>query len=239
VTLGEEMARTVAQSGAPAERIETIPNWAPRELHTPASAEAIATCRERWGLADKFVVAYSGNLGRVHEFATILQSAALLRDRTGVIFLFIGQGARFDEVSAAARDRGLANVRLLPPEPRETVAASLAAADAHLVTLRPEYSSLVFPSKLAGALAASRPVLFVGPVTGEIGLLLERNECGAAVAPGDGSRLANQITRWQADPALRSRLGGNARTAYERHFTSAAALARWDERLHRLVPQQR
>ena len=238
VTLGEDMARTVARQGVPAARMAIIPNWAPRELHAPAPADAIAGCRQRWGVAGKFAVAYSGNLGRVHEFETILQAADLLRDRPEVVFLFIGQGARFDEVNAAAHARGLANVRLFPPEPRENLAASLAAADAHLVTLRPEYSALVFPSKLAGVLAAGRPVLFVGPVAGDIGQLVAREQCGAALAPGDCAGLAAAITRWQSDAGLRSGLGAHARATYERQFTGEAALARWDELLRRLAPGQ-
>ena len=235
VTLGEDMARTVAGRGVPADRSATIPNWAPRELHAPAAPAAIDECRRRWGLAGKFVVAYSGNLGRVHEFETVLQAAARLRDNPGIIFLFIGQGARFDEINAAAHTRGLANIRLLPPEPRENLAASLAAADAQLVTLRPEYAALVYPSKLAGVLAAGRPVLFVGPTAGDIGQLLAREQCGAALAPGDGAGLADLITRWQSGAGERTRLGTGARAAYERHFTGEAALARWDQLLRRLA----
>ncbi len=234
VTLGDDMAQTVAHPGVPPERIDVIPNWAPRELRSPATPGPIAACRQRWGLAGKFVVAYSGNLGRVHEFETVLQAAALLRDQPDIVFLFIGQGARFNEVTAAVHALGLPNVRLLPPESRENLPASLAAADAHLVTLRPEYSALVFPSKLAGVLAAGRPVLFVGPVAGDIGQLLAREQCGAALAPGDGAGLAATITRWQSDAGLRSGLGAHARAAYERHFTGEAALARWDELLRRL-----
>ncbi len=233
VTLGDDMAQTVASQGIPADRMALIPNWAPRELHVPAAQTALDECRSRWGLTGKFVVAYSGNLGRVHEFATILQAAALLRDNPAIVFLFIGQGARFDEISAAARNRGLANIRLLPPEPRETLAASLAAADVQLVTLRPEYSTLVYPSKLAGVLAAGRPVLFVGPPDGDIARLLLREDCGATLTPGDAAGLAGVITRWQADAKLKARLGVNARAAYERQFSYDTAVARWEELLRR------
>ncbi len=44
------------------------------------------------GLADKFVVGYSGNMGRAHEFETVLSAAAILKDRKDFIFLFIGDG---------------------------------------------------------------------------------------------------------------------------------------------------
>ncbi len=233
VTLGGDMAQAVAARGVPADRIDILPNWAPRELDAPAAAEAIAARRTAWGVADRFVVAYSGNLGRVHEFATVLEAAERLKTRPDIVFLFIGTGARFAEVQAAARSRGLDNLRLLPPETRSDLPAALAAADAQLVTIKPGFSQLVYPSKLAGVLAAARPVLFVGPPDGEIARLLAQEKCGAAFGPGDGERLAATIAAWQADPAQRSPLGHNARAAYERRFTFAAALTHWDDILRR------
>lgn len=229
VTLGEDMAQAVASRRVPAGRITIVPNWAPRELHAPAAPGTIAARRAAWGVADKFVVAYSGNLGRVHEFSAVLAAAARLMARPDIVFLLIGTGARFEEVRAAARSRGLDNLRLLPPETRADLPAALAAADAQLVTLKPGFARLVYPSKLAGVLAAGRPVLFVGPPGGEIARLLADERCGVAVGPGDGERLAATIALWQADPAQCAQFGRNARAVYARRFTFAAALTRWDE----------
>jgi glycosyltransferase involved in cell wall biosynthesis len=233
VTLGDDMRQSVVNQGVTPEHITLIPNWAPRELQAPATRAAVETCRSRWGLGGKFVVAYSGNLGRVHEFATVLQAAALLRDNSSVVFLFIGAGARFDEISAIARARGLDNIRMLPPESRENLAVSLAAADVQLVTLLPEFSTLVYPSKLAGVLAAGRPVLFVGPPGGDIARLLQQDDCGATLNPGDPAGLAGTLARWQSDAGLMARLGSNARAAYERQFTFEQALTQWEDVLRR------
>jgi len=227
VTLGEDMRATIAAGGVPAGRIAIVPNWAPRELDQPASPEAIAARRSAWGVADKFVVAYSGNLGRVHEFDTVLAAAEQLRPRADIVFVFIGNGARFEEVRITAAARGLDNLRLLSPEPRETLAASLAAADAQLVTLQPRFASLVYPSKLAGVLAAGKPVLFVGPPDGDIARLLASEGCGEAFAPGQAARLAKLIVSWREQPARLREIGHQARAAYERRFTFAAALANW------------
>jgi glycosyltransferase involved in cell wall biosynthesis len=228
VTLGEDMARMVASRHVPAANITIAPNWAPRELHAEAASGAIAARRNAWQVEGKFVVAYSGNLGRVHEFTTVLDAAERLKGNPAIVFLFIGTGARFDEIRQAAASRGLGNIRLLPPEPRENLAAALAAADAQLVTLKPAFARLVYPSKLAGVLAAARPVLFVGPPDGEIARLLAREQCGEAVGPTDGAQLADVIRAWQADPARCALFGRQARAAYERQFTFSAALAQWD-----------
>ncbi len=229
VTLGEDMASLLRERQVPADRIILVPNWAPRELHEPVAPAAIAARRAAWGVSDKFVIAYSGNLGRVHEFAAVLAAAELLKAQRDIVFLFIGTGARFEEIRAAAAARGLDNVRLLPPAPRAELPAALAAADVQLVTLKPAFGRLVYPSKLAGVLAAARPVLFVGPPEGEIAQLLARAQCGAAVGPGDGARLAALITEWHADPERCAHLGRQARATYERRFTFAAALAAWEQ----------
>lgn len=237
VTLGADMVDQVASSGVPAGRIALVPNWAPRELHAPAPAGAIAARRAAWGLTGRFIVAYSGNLGRVHEFAAVLAAAEQLKAQRDLVFLFIGTGARFEEVRAAARSRGLDSVRLLPPEPRADLAAALGAADAHLVTLKPGFARLVYPSKLAGVLAVGRPVLFVGPTDGEIARLLAREECGAAFGPADSAGLAATISAWQTDPARCQRLGRRARAVYEHRFAFAAALTQWDEILRRTAAE--
>jgi len=237
VPLGEDMARFVSERNIPRGQITILPNWAPRELHTPAPAAEVAAHRRRWGLADKFIVAYSGNLGRVHEFATILDAAALLLDQPSILFLFIGAGARFDEVAATARRRALTNIQLIPTEPRSGLTTSLPAADTHLVTLRSAYAQLVYPSKLAGVLAAGRPVLFVGPPEGEIARLVREHDCGCAVAPGDAPALAASIRRLAADASLRKNQGNQGRALYEQRFTGDAALAGWD-RLLRGLPSR-
>ncbi len=231
VTVGEEMGAHLHGEGVTPGNVRVIPNWAPRELGAEPAHEAVAAYRREWGLEDRFLVAYSGNLGRVHEFDAVLAAAADLRSAPDIAFAFVGGGARFEELRRVVAARGLANVRFFPPQPRARLAAALAAADAHLVTLRPGFGQLVNPSKLAGVLAAARPVLFVGPTQGAIARLLEAEDCGLAFPPDDGPGLAAAIGRWQADPASLLTLRKNARRAYEHRFTLAAATGAWDELL--------
>ena len=234
VTLSASMVATIA-AAAPTIAPAVIPNWAPSELQVPAAAEAIATCRAKWGLADKCIVAYSGNLGRVHEFKTILAVAARLKNQPEIAFLFIGTGAHFDGLRSAATARQLTNISFLPPVSRENLAVALAATDIQLVTLNPAFTNLVYPSKLAGALAAGRPVLFVGPARGEIAQLLTAEDCGQAVSPGDDEALAAIITQWQLDLPRRRQLEQKARAAYTKYFTLTQAVDRWVEILHRVA----
>lgn len=235
VPLGEDMAALVSEQGVLRSRITILPNWAPRELHALASADDIAALRAQWGLADKFIVAYSGNLGRVHEFNTLIEAAARLRNDPRIVLLFVGSGARFDRIARTARQRSLGNIRLLPAVPRTQLSVSLGAADVHLVTLQPAYRQLVYPSKLAGVLAAGRPVVFVGPADSEIARFVRQNGSGAAFRPGDATGLEQGIRRLAADPALHLAQATRARQLYEEHFTGDAALMGWDALLRRVA----
>ena len=47
----------------------------------------------------------------------------------------------------------------------------LVTADAHLISLRPEFSGIVLPSKVYGCIASGRPILFVGPASSDVDLL--------------------------------------------------------------------
>jgi len=231
VTLGDTMRGTLLARGVAPEKAVVIPNWAPRELHTPPEPAAVASLRRARDPYDRFSVVYSGNLGRVHEFATVLGAASLLRDSSRILFTFVGRGPRFDEVVRFAHAHGLANVRLLPPEPRERLAIALAAADVHLVTLKPAFSPFVYPSKLAGVLASGRPALFIGPPEGDIGRLLQTRQAGAVFAPGDAAGVAALLGRWQASPGDTAACGRAARAAYEENFTFQASLDRWEKLL--------
>lgn len=237
VAVGPDMqpALTAAGIGAAAQRVQ--PNWAPRELEQAAQAEDVARLRAVWGLEDRFVVAYSGNLGRVHEFETLLDAAARLRDVPQIAFLFVGGGRRLAEVHRVVADRDLRNVHFSPAVARADLAASLAAADLQVVTLRPGFERWVNPSKLAGVLAVGRPALFIGPEQSAIAELLRVEGAGLAARNGDGAQVADSIHRLQKSPNLTAKLAAGARAAFARQFRFADQLDAWDQLL-RAVPRR-
>ncbi len=227
VPVGDDMSRTVHAAGVGFDRIAVHPNPAPRELDITPTPEEVTAIRCEWQVEGKFVVAYSGNLGRVHEFETFLKAAAYLRSDDRFCFLFIGDGPRFAEVKRATKLQALHNVRFVPAQPRQRLSASLAAADVHLVSLHQGFEQLVHPSKIAGIQAAARPILFVGSAASSIAMMLESEQCGLAFAVGDGVGLAVALQQLRGDCALSAAFGKAARATYAQGLTSDASAARW------------
>lgn len=230
VALGREMAVFVRRQGVPSGRVTVIPNWAPAGADAPAPGE-VAALRERWNVAGKTVVAYSGNLGRVHDLEPVLDVAAELRDDPGFVFLFIGGGAHRAGLMRRAAQLELRHVHFLPAQPRRSLAASLAAADVHLVTLRPGCEALVFPSKLYGIAAAGRPVAFIGPATCELAELVRTFGLGPARTREDSAGLAADLRRLRADPAALAAAGAAAATFSRAGGRVGHGLAAWESRL--------
>jgi colanic acid biosynthesis glycosyl transferase WcaI len=239
VALGERMADQLSALGVAAHRIRIIANWADGELIRPLEhSENRLRCE--WGLQNAFVVGYSGNLGRAHEYETLLdaierielravpQTAAGMDQKRELVWLFVGGGVLSDRFQAEVRRRGLRSVAFRPYQPRERLAESMSAADVHLVSLRPELEGLIVPSKIYSILAAGRPALFIGDNKGEIARLLTRHKCGWTVAAGAGATLAHDVLALSREPALARRMGIEARRAFEAEFDKGAAVARWE-----------
>ena len=226
VVTGTRMKHYLASRGVPENKLWVIHNWAAGALTRPINPEDNAL-RRQWRLDRKFVVGYSGNMGRVHEFETILGAMEALKDDGGTVFLFIGGGAQRPWLEAQARERGLSNVRFMPYQPRERLAESLSVPDVHLISLLPEVEGFVVPSKFYGIAAAGRPSIFVGSTEGEIAGLINEFKCGTVVRTGDVEGLSAAIARFRDESALRQEYGRNARTIFEQKFHKHIALAAW------------
>lgn len=234
VVLGNRMAEYLESRGVAHERVRVIENWADGESVRPVPAQE-STLRREWGVEGNFIVGYSGNMGRVHEFGTILDAAERLRDDAGTVFLFIGGGNRREWIEEDAKRRGLSSFVFKPYQQRERLRDSLSAPDVHLVSLRPELEGLVVPSKFYGVAAAGRPTIFIGAPDGEIAQILRQHDCGCVVRQGDGAGLATCIRELRDDPNLRRRLGENARRVFEQRFDKHIALESWCRLLDELA----
>ncbi|MEW6323897.1 MAG: sugar transferase [Nitrospirota bacterium] len=231
VAIGEVMAERLGRAGLARERIDVIHNWADGGRIFPVPAERNDFAREH-RLDRSFVALYSGNMGVGHHFHTIVEAARRLQARRDITFLFIGEGKRRAWLAHEARD--VSSVRFLPPQPDAQLACSLSAGAAHLVTLQPGLEGVMVPSKLYSALAAGRPVIFIGPPASEAARLIEKAACGYIVAPGDVGGCAAALTALADSPEAARRLGENGRRYFDEHLDRRLAAERFSGLLGRV-----
>lgn len=212
VALGEAMRdRLILEKGAPPDKVLVIPDWTDTSLILPGPKDNRFS--RAHGLADRFVVMHSGNVGGAQDLDTLLRAASELRDLPRLVFAIVGEGVRKAHLQAEVSRMGLANVRFFPFQPQERLSDSFASADCFLVSTRPGLAGYVTPSKLYGILAAGRAYVAAVDEQCDVARITRRFECGLLVPAGDSKRLAEQIKMLYNDAVLAQRLGAKARQA--------------------------
>lgn len=168
-----------------ATKIEIIPPWS-LDTHLAASAEDIAAFRTKHGLSGKFVVMYAGNHSEQNPLTTLLDATERVSDIAGIRFVFVGGGAGKSEVERRIA-AGAANLVSLPYQPLERLAATLGAADVHVVSVGDPMVGIVHPCKIYSAMAIGRPILLFGPNPCHASEILATHGVGWQVAHGDVS----------------------------------------------------
>ncbi len=219
-------------------RLAVIPPW-PLEDHVVPVPHAENPFRTRHGLQGKRVIMYSGNLSPVHPVDTILQAARALREDERLVFVFIGEGGQRAAVEEAIRRDRLERVLLLPYQPLAEIRYSLSAADAHLVSMGADMVGIVHPCKVYGAMAAARPVLYLGPRRSHVGELLARHDIGWQVEHGDVDGAVAVLREIAGAPseALDAR-GTRARAAVTAELSQSRLLAAFCDVLERGTPSE-
>ncbi|MDZ8107885.1 MAG: glycosyltransferase family 4 protein [Nostoc sp. DedQUE12a] len=200
-----------------ADKISVIHSWANPELIVPIPKQ------ENWfalehKLVDKFTVLYSGNMGRCHDMATMLEAAQELQDEP-IHFVCIGGGAKRDELIQQVNELGLLNFTFLPYQDKQVLPYSLTACDLSLVSVDASTESLVVPSKLYSALASGRPIAVICSEYSYLRELVAEAECGGTFDNGDSHALAQFIRLLSRDRQLGERMGKAGRQYLRSHFT--------------------
>ncbi|MGH8104798.1 MAG: glycosyltransferase family 4 protein, partial [Arenimonas sp.] len=133
VVIGDRMSEYFHSQGIASECLRVIHNWAHEDDIVPMLSSR-STLRQSLNLADKFVVGYSGNLGRAHDVETLFEAARILSDTCRIVFLMIGGGHGYQQLQQRVQEVGLTSIIFLPYQPLEKLSDSMAAADLHLVS---------------------------------------------------------------------------------------------------------
>lgn len=212
IALGETMRRRLIEGkGAEPAKTVVIHNWADCGSIAPgAKRNAFSVAH---GLAEKFVVMHSGNLGLSQGLDTLVEAAAELQQVPPIEVVFVGDGVKKPALQDQARGLGLRNVRFLPFQPKQRLGESFASADVFVVSLKTGLAGYIVPSKLYGILAAGRPYVAAVEEETEVAAITRRHQCGLVVPPGKADDLADRVLKLYADRCLTERMGANARRA--------------------------
>jgi glycosyltransferase involved in cell wall biosynthesis len=205
-----------------------IPNWVDSAAITPQPHDN--EWSRRHGLADRFVVMHSGNVGHAQDLDSLVRSATFLRDLDDLRIVIAGFGARHGEMVGLAQRLDVGGVvGFLPYQPRELLHLSLSSADVHVVGLAHGLAGYVVPSRLYGILSAGRPVIATADEESETARLIRSVGCGIVLPPGRPDLLARTIREARDGAYDLEGMGAAGRVWVEREADRSVAVRRYRE----------
>lgn len=159
--------------------------------------------REKFGLGDRRVLLYAGNLGAAHHWECAMDAAfaCLMHGIDEWRFVFVVRGQRVASLKAYVEKHHLTNVVVCDYQPEELTEEMFGAASVHLITLREGWEGVVVPSKLYGLLGSGKPVVFVGPSTSGSSEEIVRGRFGVSLptsATGDALLSSMELVSTEA-----------------------------------------
>lgn len=223
IVLGRDMEELIAgRIRGRRHSIVVIPNFGDIDAIVPKPRSENALLRKH-ALQDRFVVQFSGNMGRSHGLEHLLEAAAILA-QSNVHFLFVGSGARKRWLADECSRRALTNVTILGYVAREELGESLNACDVTVVSLAAGMAGVSVPSRMYNILAAGKPIIAVADAESELSQVVREERVGWVVPPGRPDMILQAILEAQRSPELIGAMRVRARGAAER-YTQLHAVA--------------
>lgn len=233
IVLDEAMKSKIADEIHSSNSLEVISNWVVGDVSAIDKSKNYLV--EQWGLDEKFVVGYSGNLGRAHDYISILEAVNELKSYDDIIFLFIGGGSGYEYLKVKARDNELKNIIFQPYQNINILSYSLSVPDIHLVSLENKLEGLIVPSKFYGILAVSKPMIMIGDEYKGLGKLVRDHDIGNVVPCGNGKNLASKILFMKCSPCYMSDCVHNASKLHREKFRRSIAIERWNNLINKIL----
>jgi hypothetical protein len=193
VTVTHAFKDTLIRRGIDGAKVDVVTNGVDLSHFAPQAKDAALV--QKFGLHGMFVAGYIGTHGMAHALETLLDAALTLQQTPGaenVRLLFLGDGARKQDLEIQARAMGLANVMFLESVPKEQVVRYWSLLDVSVIHLRKtDLFTTVIPSKLFECMGMGLPVLH--GVAGESADIVRRERVGKVFEPENAQQLVEGL----------------------------------------------
>lgn len=206
-----------------------INNWIDEKqiYPLPIDDENVVEFKKKYGLENKFIFMYSGNIGLYYDLAKIMTVLKGYRDRTDVVFAFAGGGALLERLIDYKNRHHMTNVLFIPYQEKENLNYSLNAADIHWVVNAKGIKGISVPSKLYGIMAAGKPVIGLLEEETEGRMIIEAAGCGFVSEPGNVEDIKTQIEEVLSNKDRLDVMGQAGRQYLEQHLAKHVSIERY------------
>ena len=240
ITVGRDLVETLKKrfAGKSVPNHTMINNWIDEKAiyPLPSTHPQVMKFREMYGLEDKFIIMYSGNIGLYYDLEGLIKviekfKGAKTSDDRDVAFAFVGAGSVLDKLVLYAKEKKMNNVVFIPYQDKDKLIYSLNAADVHWCVNAKGIKGVSCPSKFYGIAGVAKPVLGVLEHGSEVEMLIREIGCGKCSESGDYKAIEENV-RWFIDNAESDELAEMGKRGHKYlvdHLTKDVSVAKYIE----------
>jgi len=237
IVVGRDMVETLKDrfKGKKVPNHTFINNWIDeKEIYPlPVKHEKVIAFKKKYGLQDKFIIMYSGNLGLYYDLENLMNVIEKFKAREDVVFAFVGEGTIRENLVQYKEKHNLQNVTFIPYQDKADLIYSLNAGDVHWCLNAKGIKGVSVPSKLYGIIAAGKPIIGALEKGTEARLIVEETSCGYVTEPGNYNEIENLLERFlnEKDTILPTEMSERGRTYLVKNLTKDVSIKRYIEEI--------
>lgn len=212
IALGKDMKRVIADKGVDEEKIEIVTNWADSRVNY--EKEVDKNFYKKYRLENKFNILYTGNISKVHAIDTIVEVAKILKNEEDIMFTFVGDGNRKQDLIKLKEKEDLRNIQLENYMFGEEYNNLLNCANLFITTLQQGIEGLGVPSKTYTYMSVAKPLIAVMSEDSEIGSMVNQYNLGKQFNNKEYNNIAEFILELKNSNELYNEISKNVRNKF-------------------------
>ncbi len=237
VVVTQGYKQRLIELGIPKDKITVIPNGVNPDSLDIRGTDSGLQVKKHYGIENKFLVLYAGNIGAAQGLDTIITAANELKDDPSYMFMFIGEGVEKQHLVERAKSLELANVIFLDSMKKEELITYYEAADIGIVSLKKHpLFNITIPSKVFDYMSMSTPIL-IG-VDGEAKDIVETYQAGYSFEPENSADFIRALTYAQSHPDELQNIRHNVRDKLLQYFNRETLAKQLSDALQHLTEKE-
>jgi len=174
----------------------------------------------KYGLEDKFIAVFGGNIGLPQELEFLLKLAKEYKGRDDIVFLIIGRGAQKQKIVDLVKNENTSNIIIRDYLPRDEYESLISQCDIGLINLSRKFTIPNIPSKTIAYFKVGIPILAsTDKNTDYKDLLVKKAKAGLWSETGDLKTYKSNFEKLLNNRKLREGLGENGRRFLEENLS--------------------
>lgn len=198
-TITEGMRKSIS-AYCPIEKIEVVELWSNPNLPILNVQKDENKFLIDNNLTGKFIIMYSGNMGKGHDLDVLVDVADRLKAHEDIVFLFVGQGYLKPIIEKKIANYGLKNVIMLPYQDRSILPYSLSCSDISVVSTNKQSGMVCIPSKTFDLIKLGKPILCIAEPDSDISRFVKRHKVGESFSSNQKEGIVEFIMRMHDNP---------------------------------------